>query len=55
LLYVTYEYPVAAGGIALVLLLLVIGLLLVARRMIKRAARTVEGLFGGPEEEPPIN
>jgi hypothetical protein len=54
LLYVTYEYPVAAGGIALVLLLLVIGLLLVARRMIKRAARKVEGLFGGPEEEPPI-
>jgi hypothetical protein len=29
-------------------------LLLVARRMIKRAARKVEGLFDGPDEGPPI-
>ena len=54
LLYVTYEYPVAAGGIALVLLLLVIGLLMLARRMIKRAVGKVEGLFDGPDEGPPI-
>lgn len=36
LLYLAYEYPVAAGGIALVLLVLVVLLLLWARRMIKR-------------------
>ncbi|WP_298471090.1 DUF4126 domain-containing protein [uncultured Erythrobacter sp.] len=36
LLWVAYEYPVIAGGIALVLLALVIALLMWARRMIKR-------------------
>jgi len=36
LLYTTYEYPYVAGGIALVLLALVTGMLLAARRMIKR-------------------
>ncbi|QYJ07468.1 DUF4126 domain-containing protein [Qipengyuania flava] len=36
LLWLAYEYPVAAAGVALVLLALVIGLLLVARRIIKR-------------------
>lgn len=36
LLYTTYEYPYVAGGIALVLLVLVTGMLLAARRMIKR-------------------
>ena len=43
LLYVTYEYPYVAGGIAIVLLLLVTGMLLIARRMIKR-------LLGGARE-----
>lgn len=36
LLYAAYEYPWAAGGIALGLLALVIGLLLIARRMIRK-------------------
>lgn len=36
LLYTAYEYPLAAGGVALVLLALVIALLLWARRVIKR-------------------
>lgn len=36
LLYVTYEYPYVAGGIAVVLLALVTGMLLLARRVIKR-------------------
>ena len=36
LLYLAYEYPVAAGIISLVLLALVVWLLLWARRMIKR-------------------
>ncbi|MEP3051913.1 MAG: DUF4126 domain-containing protein [Erythrobacter sp.] len=36
LLYVAYEYPLVAGGIALVLLVLVVLLLLWARRVIKR-------------------
>jgi hypothetical protein len=36
LLYVAYAYPVAAGGVALVLLALAIGLLVMARRFLKR-------------------
>ena len=36
LLYLAYEYPLAAGGIALVLLVLVVLLLLWARKVIKR-------------------
>ncbi|WP_379553341.1 DUF4126 domain-containing protein [Qipengyuania sp. DGS5-3] len=36
LLYATYEYPYLAAGIAFVLLALVFGLVLVARRVIKR-------------------
>jgi len=36
LLWVAYEYPVVAGVIALVLLVLVVGLLMWARRVIKR-------------------
>ncbi|WP_427963887.1 DUF4126 domain-containing protein [Altererythrobacter sp.] len=36
LLYLAYQYPVAAGIIALVLLAAAIGLLLLARRIIKR-------------------
>ncbi|MEM8725924.1 MAG: DUF4126 domain-containing protein [Pseudomonadota bacterium] len=36
LLWVAYEYPMVAAGIALVLLVLVIGLLMLARRVIKR-------------------
>lgn len=46
LLWLAYEYPVAAGVIALVLLALVIGLLMWARRIIKRLffrAPKVEG------------
>lgn len=46
LLWLAYEYPVAAGVIALVLLALVIGLLMWARRIIKRLffrAPRVEG------------
>lgn len=51
LLYTTYEYPWVAGGIALFLFTLVAGLLLMARRMIKKAM----GVLGGAEDEPPIN
>ncbi len=40
LLYLAYEYPVAAGGIALALLVLVIALLVMARRVLGK-------LFGG--------
>lgn len=36
LLYVAYAYPVAAGGVALVLLALAVGLLVMARRFLKR-------------------
>jgi hypothetical protein len=36
LLYLAYEYPVAAGAIALVLLGLAVWLLLAARRVIRR-------------------
>lgn len=36
LLYLAYAYPVIAGGIALLLLVLAIALLLVARRILKR-------------------
>jgi hypothetical protein len=43
LLYAVYEYPYAAGAIALVLLGLAIWLLLLARRIIKR-------IFGQPKE-----
>jgi len=43
LLYAVYEYPCAAGAIALVLLGLAIWLLLLARRIIKR-------IFGQPKE-----
>lgn len=36
LLYVAYAYPVAAGGVALVLLALAVGMLVMARRFLKR-------------------
>jgi hypothetical protein len=36
LLYLAYTYPVAAGGIAVLLLLLAIALLLIARKLIKK-------------------
>ncbi len=36
LLWLAYEYPIAAGGVALVLLALVVALLMWARRVIKR-------------------
>ncbi|MEL7198029.1 MAG: DUF4126 domain-containing protein [Pseudomonadota bacterium] len=36
LLYVAYEYPTAAAGVAVVLLVLVLGLLWVASRVVKR-------------------
>ena len=36
LLYLAYEYPYAAAGIAFVLVVLVVGLLLAARRLVKR-------------------
>jgi len=36
LLYLTYQYPLAAAAIALLLLALAIGLLLLARRMLRR-------------------
>ncbi|WJY19402.1 DUF4126 domain-containing protein [Alteriqipengyuania flavescens] len=48
LLYLAYEYPVAAGIIALVLLALVIWLLIVARRVIRRIFS-----FGKPRQPPP--
>lgn len=41
LLFLAYQYPVAAGGIALALLALTIWLLLLARRVLKR-------VFAGP-------
>ena len=41
LLFVAYQYPVAAGGIALALLALTVWLLLLARRVLKR-------VFAGP-------
>ena len=47
LLYLAYQYPVAAGGVALLLLALAIALILVARRILKR-------IFGRqPAEELP--
>ncbi|NVE95227.1 DUF4126 domain-containing protein [Altererythrobacter lutimaris] len=46
LLYLAYEYPVVAGGIALVLLVLVVLLLMWARRVIKRL------FFRTPKAEP---
>lgn len=49
LLYTTYEYPWVAGGIALFLFALVAGLLLFARRMIKKLVGVVKGVG----EEPP--
>lgn len=41
LLFLAYQYPVAAGGIALVLLALTVWLLLLARRVLRR-------VFAGP-------
>ncbi|MEP1606530.1 MAG: DUF4126 domain-containing protein, partial [Marinomonas sp.] len=49
LLYTTYEYPWVAGGIALVLFAFVAGLLLMARRMIKK----IIGAVSGAGDEPP--
>jgi Domain of unknown function (DUF4126) len=46
MLYLAYTYPVYAGLVALVLLVIAIGLLLLARRVIKR-------LFGSESEPPP--
>ena len=48
LLYLAYEYPVAAGIIALVILALVVWLLVVARRVIRRIFS-----FGKPQQPPP--
>ena len=48
LLYLAYEYPVAAGIIALILLALVIWLLIAARRVIRRIFS-----FGKPQQPPP--
>lgn len=48
LLYTTYEYPWVAGGIALFLFALVAGLLLMARRMIKKLVGAVSGSKGEP-------
>ncbi|MXP44290.1 DUF4126 domain-containing protein [Allopontixanthobacter sediminis] len=49
LLYAAYEYPLAAGGIALVLLALATWLLLKARRIIKRIfGRRDAGIPPGP-------
>ena len=48
LLYLAYEYPVAAGIIALVILVLVIWLLIAARRVIRRIFS-----FGKPQQPPP--
>nr|WP_137677200.1 DUF4126 domain-containing protein [Parerythrobacter lutipelagi] len=45
LLYVAYEYPYVAGGVALALLALTVWLLLIARRIIKRV------LGGKPKTE----
>ncbi|MBV7265369.1 DUF4126 domain-containing protein [Erythrobacter ani] len=42
LLWAAYEYPVIAAGIALLLLVLVVGLLMLARKVIKRL------FFGAP-------
>jgi hypothetical protein len=50
LLYTTYEYPWVAGAIALFLFALVAGLLLFARRMIKKLV----GAVSGAGEEPPV-
>lgn len=50
LLYTTYEYPWVAGAIALFLFALVAGLLLTARRMIKKLVGAVSG---GADESPP--
>lgn len=46
LLYAAYRYPLAAGGIAAVLLVLAIGLLLTARLVLRRL------LGGGPRRQP---
>ena len=43
LLFLAYQYPIAAGGIALALLALTVWLLLLARRVLKR-------VFAGPED-----
>ena len=45
LLWAAYQHPLAAAGIALLLLVAAIGLLLLARRVLKR-------LFGRPEQIP---
>ena len=47
LLYLTYKYPLAAGGVAVFLLVLAVWLLLMARRVLKR-------LFGAPAAPSPI-
>ena len=49
LLYTTYEYPWVAGGIALVLFAFVAGLLLMARRMVRKLMSAVSG--AGEEAE----
>ncbi|AXK41204.1 DUF4126 domain-containing protein [Erythrobacter aureus] len=46
LLYLAYEFPLVAGGIALALLALTVWLLMVARRVIGL-------IFGRPKEPPP--
>lgn len=43
LLYFVYEYPYAAGGIALVLLALIVALLVAARRVIRKLLRSPAG------------
>lgn len=43
LLFLAYQYPIAAGGIALALLALTVWLLLLARRVLKR-------VFAGPDQ-----
>ena len=53
LLWLAYEYPVAAGIVALVLLVLVVWLLLWARRVIKRIFVRMPRVKRG-EELPPI-
>ncbi|MEZ5680791.1 MAG: DUF4126 domain-containing protein [Erythrobacter sp.] len=50
LLYLAYEYPVAAAGIALVLLVVVVGLLILARRIL---GRLVASMRGPKEPAPP--
>lgn len=53
LLYLAYEYPIVAGGIALVLLALVIGLLLIARRVLRRIFSFGKGQAPPPDTSAP--